>query len=364
MEGEGTVRPFIAVDTKRLFLIWFRVGGYFCRVFRPGADPAPVWKGRAARRDDGRYRFMVKMETIEIDKIDALDRRFCISYPLADERLLASIARFGILGPLVLRGGRRPVVITGHKRLDAALRLGIGKVPCIFSDADDRQALLTSINDNLARPLNTVEKAVCVEKMAGLGFPLDEIYAVMAMLGLPAREKALNTCMAAASAEEQVLAFIVRHGLPLSVVAQLFWFESGERKEIIRLVGPLHPTVSSLREALHLMMLLKVKRGEIALAGLEDTQDMDGLRRALKKRTNPLMTGLEEKLAGILAACALPPYVKVRVDPAFERESVDITIQAASSQEVEGALSKLGSIAREGRFGSIFELTHGTPDSI
>ena len=112
------------------------------------------------------------------------------------------------------------------------------------------------------------------------------------------------------------------------------------------------------------MMLLKVKRGEIALAGLEDTQDMDGLRRALKKRTNPLMTGLEEKLAGILAACALPPYVKVRVDPAFERESVDITIQAASSQEVEGAFSKLGSIAREGRFGSIFELTHGTPDSI
>jgi hypothetical protein len=319
---------------------------------------------RATRPDDGVYRFMAKMETIEIDKINALDATFCVSYPLADGRLLASIARFGMLSPLVLRGGGRPVVITGHKRLDAARRLGIGKVPCIFLDADDRQALLTSINDNLSRPLNTVERAVCVQKMAGLGCPVEEIYAIMAMLGLPAREKAVKTCIAAASAEEQVLAFIVRHGLPLPVVEQLFWFEPGETKEIIRLVGPLRSTVSSLREALHLMMLLKVKRGEIALAGLEDAKDMEGLRLALKKRTNPLLAGLEGKLAGILAACALPPHVKVRVDPAFEKESVDITIQARSSQEVEGALSKLGNIAREGLFGSIFELTHGTPDSI
>ncbi len=112
------------------------------------------------------------------------------------------------------------------------------------------------------------------------------------------------------------------------------------------------------------MMLLKVKRGEIDLAGLEDAKDMEALRRALKKQTNPLMSGLEERLAGILAACALPPYMKVRVDPAFERESVDITIQARSSQEIEGALAKLGSIAREGLFGSIFELTHGTSDRI
>ena len=328
--------------------------------FRPGAGMERP-RYQPAQRP---YRFLVKMETIEIDKIDALDRRFSISYPLADERLLASIARFGVLGPLALRKGGRAVVITGHKRLDAALRLGIGKVPCIFSDADDRQALLMSINDNLARPLNTVEKAVCVEKMAGLGFPVEEIYGVMEMLGLPAREKALNTCMAAASAEEPVWAFIVRHGLPLQVVEQLFWFEGGEVQEIIRLVGPLRPTVSSLRETLHLMMLLKVKRGEIDLAGLEGAKDMEALRRALRKRTNPLLSGLEEKLAGILAACALPPYVRVRVDPAFERESVDITIQARNNEEVEGALAKLGNVAREGLFGGIFELTHGTTDTI
>ena len=221
-----------------------------------------------------------------------------------------------------------------------------------------------SINDNMARPLNTVERAVCVAKMAACGFPTEEVYAVMTMLGLPARANVLKTCIGAASAEEQVSAFIVGHGLPVAVVEQLFAFETGEMREIIRLVEPLHPTVSSLREALQLMMLARVKLGGIDFAGFEEVRDMEALRRALKKRTNPLLSGLEERLAAILTACALPPSIKVRVDPAFERETVDITIRARSSGEIEAAASKLGGIAREGLFRSIFELTHGTSNRI
>ncbi len=157
------------------------------------------------------------MDTIELDKVNVTDSRFCVSYPLADDLLLASVKRFGILTPVALQGGERPAVITGHKRCDAARRLGIVKVPCVFFDVDDRQALLMSINDNMPRPLNTVERAVCVAKMAACGFPAEEVYAVMTMLGLPARENVLKTCIEAASAEEQVSAFIsVGHGLPVA----------------------------------------------------------------------------------------------------------------------------------------------------
>ena len=258
-----------AVDTKPLFLIWFRVGGM------ARCSLNAFMQGRTYGPDKGACRIAGMMDTIELDKVNVTDSRFCVSYPLADDLLLASIKRFGILTPIALQGGERPAVITGHKRCDAARVLGIAHVPCVFFDAGDRQALLMSINDNMARPLNTVERAVCVAKMAALGFPTEEVYAVMAMLGLPARENVLKTCIEAASAEEQVSAFIVGHGLPVAVVEQLFGFETGEMRDIIRLVGPLHPTVSSLREALHLMMLARVKLGGIDFAGLDEARDME-----------------------------------------------------------------------------------------
>ena len=126
----------------------------------------------------GRTPIAAKMETVEIDKIHVNDRSFCVSYPLEDALLLASVAKFGVLVPLGLLRRERPVIVTGFKRLDAARRLGIDELPCVFLDISERQALLTAIHDNMARPLNTVEKALCVDKMLAAGFEVEEVYEV------------------------------------------------------------------------------------------------------------------------------------------------------------------------------------------
>ncbi len=74
-----------------------------------------------------------------------------------------------------------------------------------------------------------------------------------------------------------------------------------------------------------------------------------------------MLSDLEEKLKALLCAAALPPHIKVRVDPAFEKESIDISLRAGSSREIEEALKKLECLTGQGLFRSIFELTHGTP---
>ncbi len=141
------------------------------------------------------------MQTISFDKVNLHDRTYCISYPLEDDLLLGSITRFGILTPVCLLPIDPAVIVTGFKRIEAARRLGIREIPYTFVDVSERRALLTSINDNLKRSLNTVEKVTCVEKMSMLGFPTDEIYAVMAMIGLPAHKKAFSAALAAADIE-------------------------------------------------------------------------------------------------------------------------------------------------------------------
>ncbi len=304
------------------------------------------------------------MNTVEIDKIDGNERSFCISYPLEDDLLLASIARFGILLPLSLLREDDPVVVAGFKRLDAARRLGMTEVPCVYLDIGARQALLTAINDNLARPLNTVEKALCISKMLAAGFTREEVCEVAALLGLPPRENTLETAVAAASAQTPVLSFLVKRRLPFPLVEQLFWFDVEEQESIIRLAEAVGGTVSSLREMLHLMMLLKVKRGAVDFRQLDGAKDADALRLRLKRQTHPLLSGLEEKLAALMSACALPPQIKVKVDPAFEKESIDISLRAGNMREIEDALARLQRLTGEGFFRSIFELTQGAPHRI
>src|SRR5271157_43448 len=123
------------------------------------------------------------METIEIDRINRTDTRFCVSFPVEDPLLLASISAFGIRMPLLLLDTVPYTVVTGFKRLDVACRLGMTTVPCSLSSMSEKDALLTAINDNIKRSLNLVEDALSVEKMSRVGFPKEEIYAMMKLLG-------------------------------------------------------------------------------------------------------------------------------------------------------------------------------------
>jgi hypothetical protein len=107
-------------------------------------------------------------------------------------------------------------------------------------------------------------------------------------------------------------------------------------------------------------MLIKVREGRIAFDRWEGAENAEALIAGLKRATHPMLTGLQERLAGIREASALPPHIKVQVDPFFEKESIDIQVRARNAAEVEKALTKLRDLSQQGVFRSIFELTHGT----
>jgi hypothetical protein len=144
-------------------------------------------------------------------------------------------------------------------------------------------------------------------------------------------------------------------------VEEMLLFDEDEIAAIARMVNPLNVTSSYLREALHLLMLLKVKQGHIDLGAWAGATDMEALIQGLKRATHPLLAGLQDRLSLIREASALPPHIRVQVDPVFEKESIDIQVRARNDAEVNEALAKLEALSRQGVFRSIFELTHGTP---
>ncbi len=301
------------------------------------------------------------MQTIDIDKVDASDTTFCISYPLEDDLLLSSIARFGFLIPVTLLRGERPIVVLGFKRVAAARRLGITQIPYVFFEGDGKRASLAAIIDNLNRPLNTIEKLRCVDRSCTAGLERAEIYEIMKMVGLPVREKTVETATAAAGLDDGAKAFLVSHRLPLSVLEQFLFFDSEERQRIVATIRPLDATVSSIREALQMMMLLKIRHGQIDFDRLGASLDMESLKKMLRRASHPLLTEMEQKLSDLLKSSALPPNIRFQVDPSFEKDSIDISLRARNSDELDHALKKLQRLLSEGILGSIFDLTHGSP---
>ena len=76
--------------------------------------------------------------------------------------LAATIAEQGLLQPLGVIGiGRgRYRVVYGNRRREAALKLGLEKVPCILLDENDPQVFLQQLTENVQRQdLNDYEKA-------------------------------------------------------------------------------------------------------------------------------------------------------------------------------------------------------------
>jgi hypothetical protein len=299
-------------------------------------------------------------KTVRIDEIDVGDTSCCISYPLDDELLASSIGRFGVIVPVALLENDPTKLVIGFRRVAAAGKAGIEKVPCVFLDVDARQALLIAIYDNIKRPLNTIEKALCIEKMGTSGFPPEDILAVAKMIGLPTREKTLATAAGVGSLGTAAKDLIVQHSLSLPVVEQLLSFNNEEIDAIVGLMDGVRLTTSNVREALHLFMLLKIRNGRIDFGYFQGSAGGETMVGRLKREAYPLLTGLEERLAQIKAASALPPHIRLNVDPVFEKESIDIHVRARNEAEVEEALKRLDALSDRGIFRRLFELTHGS----
>lgn len=81
------------------------------------------------------------------------------------QELASSIRRHGILQPLTVRpaGGGKWELVAGERRLRAARMAGLETVPCIRRTADDREAALLALVENLQRrDLHYLEEAAAI----------------------------------------------------------------------------------------------------------------------------------------------------------------------------------------------------------
>jgi ParB family chromosome partitioning protein len=110
---------------------------------------------------------MSEVRDIPIGLVDVGDynQRFGID-PEELDGLCGSVRRVGILEPLLVRcSGDRFVLVVGHRRYAAAVRVGLATVPCIVRDGTEAQSREEAFAENLFRSdPSPVELAVAIAK--------------------------------------------------------------------------------------------------------------------------------------------------------------------------------------------------------
>lgn len=247
------------------------------------------------------------------------------------------------------------MVISGFKRLLAAERLGIGKVPSIVVDVDERRAVLMAIHENLRRGLNAVEKGHALSLMIQAGFDWSHVSRVMHMLSIDPSEKMLALFLKLSRAEDEVKAFISSRQITKKSMEILLSFEDAERINIVRMLSKLRLTGASLFEILTLLMLLKARVGQITSSHLPSKKDASEFKAELKRMVNPGLSELERALRERMGNVSFPPGMKIIFDPFFEKDYIEISIRVKSLQDLDLAsqILKKNRAAMEG----ILELT-------
>ena len=90
--------------------------------------------------------------------------------PGAARELAASVEKYGILQPLsVRRCGEGYELISGERRLKAAMLVGIKEVPCIIMDVDTQESAVLALVENLQRrDLDFIEEARGLSRLVNI----------------------------------------------------------------------------------------------------------------------------------------------------------------------------------------------------
>ncbi len=197
--------------------------------------------------------------SITLKDIDLTERRFLFSFPERKNYLIESIARFGLIEPpLLLSEEGKLVVVCGEGRVKACRELSFKTIPALIlkNDFDERKLLLVSLESNLLRGLNLVEKALFIERASKL-FSTEELQKLLPKLGLSESKHWLFFLRKILTLEESFLQLIAEERLNPKLIESLAELTSKEREEFLEILREVYLTHNEQRDVLEVLLSYK-----------------------------------------------------------------------------------------------------------
>lgn len=283
---------------------------------------------------------------VSIKDIDLQDRTYIFSYPKRSKILKESIKWIGLLQPPILflkKENQKFQIICGEGRILACYELNINKIPVlIISNRSPKELLLLSLESNLFRRLNLVEKAEFIKRALNL-FSVEEVKKLLPKLNLNPSYHWIEYLKNIDSLEGDFKNLIIEEKLNPKVAEILANLSSKEREEFLELLKKLNLSFSEQKEVLEKLLDYK-KRKDLSTLLPEELKDIlkdeDFNRRKreffrfLRELYYPFYSSKIKKLSPIVEKFKAK-NIYLNFSPYFEKKEVEIQFKNISFEDFQ-----------------------------
>ncbi|UCD85622.1 MAG: ParB N-terminal domain-containing protein [Deltaproteobacteria bacterium] len=318
-------------------------------------------------------------EKVETERIDFEDRIFSATYPLECERIKESIARIGLIQPLIVRQLEKTgkyQVVCGLRRALACRELGFEKIEAmVYPEAElsDQGGFLLGLFENLGhRDYNDIERSMVLSKLHNQ-FGLDQSLIIgeyLPLLGLEAGEAIFHQYLPVIELEEEIKEYVVQRDLPVRVPSRLLTLSPEDRQASFRLISRLNLGVNRIMEFLNFLEETSQRDG-VPIKGLlgdreiEAVLDDEGIARPrkveliryiLRKKRYPQLTGIEAQVEEGLKQMHLPPELKISPPPYFEGDELKVEFQFRDPKKLKKVAERLLELSKSPEIKEILKI--------
>ena len=116
----------------------------------------------------------MKIEKVKVSRLIPMNNNAKVHTPAQVAHIAASISQFGFNVPVVL--GRGDVIICGHGRVEAAIKLGLKTIPAVrAAHLDDAQARLFALADNSITLETKMIERIKADEIADLKVEIEDL---------------------------------------------------------------------------------------------------------------------------------------------------------------------------------------------
>lgn len=300
---------------------------------------------------------------IQLDLIDATPAHSVRLDPFAVPKSLAvSVEQHGVLMPLMVTQGEKPLILSGHLRFEAARNAGHSEIPVLVLNhaASPREAFLIAVLSNWQMRWEDADRAYCL----GRGLSEFELSPAVAMemllpaMGLEPLKHILDEYLETAKLDISLLKAIQEKRMPYRGARQLNRFSIEDQRAFAELIAD--------RASLTAQDLQKVQewlRGLMRQSGLTLQETLmssgaeailshliwdrrvkgDKFCQTLREQVHPSLTAQEKRLADALKA--VPEFsgdFRVEAPLFFEEQGYQLRAKIKNRADLERYRELLG----------------------
>ena len=288
-----------------------------------------------------------------VNSIDLTDTTYLLR-PVPDDApeppCLAAIEVHGILHPPLLleQTDRQKVILSGRRRVKAAVHLGMATIPALVLPAATpmaRRLELLAEHARIGSELSIIEQAILLDK-ASQWLSEQECLALLAALGhnRPGQQM-IRDLVALLDLEPAVIRGLHQGTVHPKTGRRLARLQPADQEEIARLITELRLGGSKQQKLLDLASELIMRRRK-PLAGILQEMAPEGDRGNIPQRAAALLQWLqaectprshaaEQKFRAFCRRLYLPAGVRLRHTPAFEDERLFLEIEFPDQRQLE-----------------------------